>query len=295
MARSISQAQLHFLEGNDIDLMGESQQSFQPIKLNDLADTLTYLAALYTEKLADSLNKADATSSGFLADSIIPLDVKVFGSVYTVEIQAATYAKFIDEGVDGWAKARGSKYKFKTKGVDPNGEMVKSIKAWLLREGSFSRNVSTQLSKRESRQKTITDASTKLSKRESRQKTITDASTKLSKRESRQKTITDASTKLSKRESRQKTITDASTKLSKRESRQKTITDASTKLSKRESRQKTITDASTKQAISTAYMIKRQGIRPTKFYRNTTKDMARVVEMELAKALKVDIINSIVE
>jgi len=227
MARSISQAQLHFLEGNDIDLMGESQQSFQPIKLNDLADTLTYLAALYTEKLADSLNKADATSSGFLADSIIPLDVKVFGSVYTVEIQAATYAKFIDEGVDGWAKARGSKYKFKTKGVDPNGEMVKSIKAWLLREGSFSRNVSTQLSKRESRQKTITYASTKLSKRESRQKTIT--------------------------------------------------------------------DASTKQAISTAYMIKRQGIRPTKFYRNTTKDMARVVEMELAKALKVDIINSIVE
>jgi len=210
MARSISQAQLHFLEGNDIDLMGESQQSFQPIKLNDLADTLTYLAALYTEKLADSLNKADATSSGALADSIIPLDVKVFGSVYTVEIQAATYAKFIDEGVDGWAKSRGSQYKFKSKGVDPNGEMVKSIKAWLLREGSFSRNVSTQLSKRESRQKTITDASTK-------------------------------------------------------------------------------------QAISTAYMIKRQGIGPTKFWSSTTKDMARVVEMELAKALKVDIINSIVE
>ncbi len=210
MARSISQAQLHFLEGNDIDLMGESQQSFQPIKLNDLADTLTYLAALYTEKLADSLNKADATSSGALADSIIPLDVKVFGSVYTVEIQAATYAKFIDEGVDGWAKSRGSQYKFKSKGVDPNGEMVKSIKAWLLREGSFSRNVSTQLSKRESKQKKITDATTK-------------------------------------------------------------------------------------RAISTAYMIKRQGIRPTKFWSNTTKDMARVVEMELAKALKVDIINSIVE
>jgi len=210
MARSISQAQLHFLEGNDIDLMGESQQSFQPIKLNDLADTLTYLAALYTEKLADSLNKADATSSGFLADSIIPLDVKVLGSVYTVEIQAATYAKFIDEGVDGWAKPRGSQYKFKTKGVDPNGEMVKSIKAWLLREGSFSQNVRTQLSKRESRQQSITDSATRKS-------------------------------------------------------------------------------------ISVAYMIKRQGIKPTKFWSNTTKDMARVVEMELAKALKVDIINSIVE
>ena len=208
MARSISQAQLHFLEGNDIDLMGEEQ--IKPIKLNDLADTMAYLAALYTQKLAESLNKADATSSGFLADSIIPLDVKILGSVYTVEIQAATYAKFIDEGVDGWAKARGSKYKFKTKGVDPNGEMVKSVKAWLLREGSFSQNVRTQLSKRESRQQSITDSATRKS-------------------------------------------------------------------------------------ISVAYMIKRQGIRPTKFWSNTTKDMARVVEMELAKALKVDIINSIVE
>jgi len=208
MARSISQAQLHFLEGNEIDLMGEEQ--VKPIKLNDLADTMAYLAALYTQKLAESLNKADATSSGFLADSIIPLDVKILGSVYTVEIQAATYAKFIDEGVDGWAKARGSKYKFKTKGVDPNGEMVKSVKAWLLREGSFSQNVRTQLSKRESRQQSITDSATRKS-------------------------------------------------------------------------------------ISVAYMIKRQGIRPTKFWSNTTKDMARVVEMELAKALKVDIINSIVE
>ena len=210
MARSISQAQLHFLEGNDIDLMGESQQSFQPIKLNDLADTLTYLAALYTEKLADSLNKADATSSGALADSIIPLDVKVFGSVYTVEIQAATYAKFIDEGVDGWAKSRGSQYKFKSKGVDPNGEMVKSVKAWLLREGSFSQNVRTQLSKRESRQQSITDSATRKS-------------------------------------------------------------------------------------ISVAYMIKRQGIKPTRFWGNATKGMKQIVEQELAKALKVDIINSIVE
>lgn len=77
MARSISQAQLHFLEGNEIDLMGEEQ--VKPIKLNDLADTMAYLAALYTQKLAESLNKADATSSGFLADSIIPLDVKILG------------------------------------------------------------------------------------------------------------------------------------------------------------------------------------------------------------------------
>jgi hypothetical protein len=208
MARSISQAQLHALNGDQLDLIGEEQ--IKPIKLTDLADTMAWLAALYTQKLQENLVKADASSSGFLADSIVPLDVKIMGSVYTVEIQAAKYAKFIDEGVDGWAKSRGSQYKFKSKGVDPNGEMVKSIKQWLIREGSFSRNVRTQLSQRESRQKKIQDEATR-------------------------------------------------------------------------------------NAISTAFMIKRQGIKPTKFWQNTTKEMKRIVEIELAKALKVDIINSIVQ
>jgi hypothetical protein len=207
MARSISQAQLHALNGDQLDLIGDQQ--IKPVQLNDIADTLAYLAALYTDKLGESLAKADASSSGFLADSIVPLDVKILGSVYTVEIQAAKYAKFIDEGVDGWAKPRGSQYKFKSKGVDPNGEMVKSIKQWLIREGSFSRNVRTQLSQRESRQKKIQDEATR-------------------------------------------------------------------------------------NAISTAFMIKRQGIKPTKFWQNTTKEMKQIVEIELAKALKVDIINSIV-
>lgn len=210
MARSISQAQLHFLNGDQIDLLGEEQQDFKAFKLTDLADTMAWLAALYTQKLNENLSEADASSSGFLADSIIPLDVQVLGSVYTVEIQAATYAKFIDEGVDGWAKSRGSQYKFKTKGVDPNSEMVKSIKEWLIREGSFSRNVRTQLSRRETKQKSIQDAATR-------------------------------------------------------------------------------------NAVSVAYMIKRQGIKPTRFWSKATDEMTRIVEVELAKALKVDIINSIVQ
>lgn len=210
MARSISQAQLHFLEGNELDLMGESKQDFTVMSLTDITDTLAYLGALYAQKLAENLNDADATSSGFLADSIVPLDVRVMGSVYTVEIQAATYAKFIDEGVDGWAKSRGSQYKFKTKGVHPDSDMVKSVKAWLLREGSFSRNVRTQLSKRESRQKSITDASTRA-------------------------------------------------------------------------------------AMTVSYMIKRQGIKPTRFWSKATAEMTSIVERELGKALKVDIINAIVE
>ena len=68
-----------------------------------------------------------------------------------------------------------------------------------------------------------------------------------------------------------------------------------TQLSTRENRQRKIIDVATRQAMTTAFMIKRQGIKPTHFWTNTTKQMTRIVEQELAKALKVDIINSIVE
>lgn len=209
MARSISQSQLHLIESGQLDLMGEDSSNFKTVTFSDLADTMAWLGAKYVERLVSNLNKADASSSGKLSDSITNLDVTLFGSVYTVEIEAAKYAKFLDEGVDGWAKSRGSQYKFKTKGVDPKGEMVKSVKEWLLREGKFSRNVKTQLSKRESKQKSLVDATTK-------------------------------------------------------------------------------------QAISVAYMIKRQGIKPTHFWRDTTREMKQIVEVELGKALKVDIVNSLV-
>jgi hypothetical protein len=209
MPRSITSAQRHLINSGTLDLIGEDKSGYQVIELNDLAETMAWLGALYVQKLTENLNKADATSSGKLADSIIPLDVKIFGSVYTVEIEAAKYAKFLDEGVDGWAKSRGSQYQFKTKGVDPKGEMVKEVKAWLMREGRMSRNVKTQLSNRETKQKSIVDASTR-------------------------------------------------------------------------------------QAISVAYMIKRQGIKPTHFWKDTARQMKSIVEVELGKALKVDIINSIV-
>lgn len=214
MARSISSSQLHAIRSGELDLIDRDIPDYTSIKLNDLTDTLAYLGALYAQKLAESLAKADATSSGNLADSIIPLDVRVFGSVYTVEIEAAKYAKFIDEGVDGWAKSRGSQYKFK-KSTRKIGEkfsgksdFVEAIKEWLMREGKFSRNVRTQLSRRETKQKNLADATTR-------------------------------------------------------------------------------------QAIGVAYMIKRQGIKPTHFWRDATKEMRQIVEVELGKALKVDIVNSI--
>jgi len=211
MARqSISQARSHqdAINSGVLDLMGDEQSDYRVINLESISDTLAYIGVLYAKKLRDNLDQKNISSSGGLGESIIPLDVTMFGSVYTVEIEAAKFAKFIDEGVDGWAKSRGSKYKFKTKGVDPNGEMVKSIKAWLLREGNVGRIKNRPTTQREARQMSITSA----------------------------------------------------------------------------------TDRA---AISAAFMIKRQGIKPTHFWRDATKEMRSIVEIELGKALKVDIINSI--
>lgn len=207
-ARTISQSQLHALDNNLLDLLGESKSSYSKVNLKDLTDTLAYLGARYALEMQKALKEADASSSGKLADSIIPLEIEVFGSLYTVSISALKYAQFINEGVSGWAKDRGSKFKFKTKGVDPKGEMVKNIQEWLKREGSFAR---------------IKVRPTTL----------------------------------------------------------------------RESKQSKITDALLKAAITSAYMIKRQGIKPTNFLEIAKERMKLIIEKELTTALKVDIINNL--
>lgn len=111
-------------------------------------DKLTQLAAQYSIALAKKLADVDASSSGDLADSIQPLAIQVKDNIFYVDIVAAKYASFIDEGVDGWAKSRGSRFKFKTKGVDPKGAMVKSVKDYLVREGKMAQTKYSVLHKK---------------------------------------------------------------------------------------------------------------------------------------------------
>jgi hypothetical protein len=152
-------------------------------------------------------NLRDYNSSGELADSIEATEVEQNGTVVSVGILAPDRASYLDEGVSGWAKDRGSRFQFKTKGIDPDGEMVKSVKEWLVRENKITQNTKVPVTKRESKRATITDTTTKA-------------------------------------------------------------------------------------AISAAYMIKRQGIKPTRFWQRARKDMQNEVEKEIAAAMKIDIINS---
>lgn len=205
---SIRSAQDRAIKTGFLDLLGESPERFEPVKLETLATSLAWLAAQYTDKLKDKLNIADATSSGDLADSIMALDVEIFGTIYEVAITAQKYMDYINEGVSGWARSRNSRFQFRTKGVDPDGEHVKKMKEWLLREGNISRNTKVAVSNREQRRAKITDATTRA-------------------------------------------------------------------------------------AISAAYMVKREGIAPTYFWRDATVEMDALLSKELGAALKIDIIDNL--
>ena len=161
-AKTISQAQLHAIKSGLLDL-GESREAYEkPVKLDDIAYTLVYLGAKYAEEIRESMKRKDVASSGKGEDSVVALDVEIMGGVYSVSIEANKYLSFVSDGVDGWANDVGGKYKFKTRGVKADSPMVKAVKAWLIREGKISRNMKYKaITKREGRQKKITDTSTK--------------------------------------------------------------------------------------------------------------------------------------
>lgn len=194
------------IESGFLDLLGEDKSLSEEVQLNDTANTLVQLAAIYAGKIAEKADKVDASSSGKMQDSIRPTEVEYNGSVYSIGIEAKDYLSYVDAGVNGWAVNRGSVYSFKTKGVNPQGDMVKSIKEYLKREGNSSRN-------------------------------------------------------------------------------KYKIT----------AREKKGMDALTKNAVTVAYMIKRQGIKPKHFLRDATTEMEVVIRNELGAAFRIDVINNIIQ
>jgi hypothetical protein len=145
----------------DIELAGESRLDYTPVEFSDTQNTVIQLASTYIELINEEIEKKDSASSGFMQDNIQPTDLEVQGDVLTIGINAPLYSSYVSEGVNGWAVNRGSRFQFKTRGVDPNGAMVKSLKAYITREGLSSRNVNVAVTQREARGKTMRDATTK--------------------------------------------------------------------------------------------------------------------------------------
>ena len=158
-SRNISSAQNDSANIAALDLLGESSSNFEPVKFDRIKESVEYLGSLYVKKLVDNLRNYN--SSGALADSIEATEVEENGTVLSVGILAPDRASYLDEGVNGWAKDRGSRFQFKTKGIDPNGEMVMSVKEWLSRENKISSNTKVPVTTREKKRAKITDPSTK--------------------------------------------------------------------------------------------------------------------------------------
>jgi hypothetical protein len=190
------------LKSGELDLLFEEPPKGQ-IEFTDLQSTLEQLAAIYIGLINDKMDEKDVSSSGKMQTSIKASEVIQTGNNYEIGIFAPDYASYQDEGVNGWAVNRGSRFQFRTKGVSP--DMLKSVKDWLQREGKSARNVKQGISKREVRGM----------------------------------------------------------------------------------------DALSQRANTAAFMIKRQGLKPTHFWKEATDDLNRYFEEEVGNAIKVDVVNNI--
>lgn len=198
----MNKVQHEALKSGELDLLFEEPPQGQ-VEFIDLQSTLEQLAAIYIGLINEKMDEKDVSSSGKMQTSIKASEVTQQGNTYEIGIFAPDYASYQDEGVNGWAVNRGSRFQFRTKGVSP--DMLKSVKDWLQREGKSARNVKQGISKREVRGM----------------------------------------------------------------------------------------DALSQSANTAAFMIKRQGLKPTHFWKEATDDLNRYFEEEVGNAIKVDIVNNI--
>ena len=110
--------------------LGESKGAFDSVQLSTVEAMLELYALEFIQRAQDNLNKTNSVSSGALSDSL-KFNVQSFGRSYTLQIKAADYYDYVNQGVRGVQNIKGgnSPYKFKT--INPSGAHVTAIGTWL--------------------------------------------------------------------------------------------------------------------------------------------------------------------
>lgn len=158
---SVRKIQQEIADSSEVDLSDYAKADYKPSNFSGIEDTLTLLAVEYIEKISDNIDARDVVSSGFMQDNITPTAVENSNGVFSVGILAPDYMSYQDEGVNGWAVNRNSRFAFRTKGVDPAGDMVNSLKKWVKRTGIQARNVKVSVTSRERKGRKLQDANTR--------------------------------------------------------------------------------------------------------------------------------------
>jgi hypothetical protein len=157
----MTRAQHEAVDTGFIDLNTLDASDYQAIDLSDIKNTLVAIAGAYVGLIHENATSKDVNSSGDMIENIKPTNVTTTENGYSIGITAPDYATYQDEGVNGWKVNRGSRFQFKTKGVNPDGPMVASVKQWIQREGLSARNVKQGVTRRERRGMKMQDATTK--------------------------------------------------------------------------------------------------------------------------------------
>lgn len=157
----MTRAQHEAVDSGFIDLNTLDAGDYQAIDLSDIKNTLVAIAGAYVGLIHENATSRDVNSSGDMIENIKPTEVTTTENGYSIGITAPDYATYQDEGVNGWKVNRGSRFNFKTKGVNPDGPMVASVKQWIQREGLSTRNVKQGVTRRERRGMKMQDATTK--------------------------------------------------------------------------------------------------------------------------------------
>jgi hypothetical protein len=157
MAKSIEKAQADLLSTNFLDKIG-SKESFKPEKS---LSAILQIAGTIVQEAQNNLNKSDRIATGKLSESLTILDPIKTGNEIVCEITALYYWKFIDKGVNGNKKSRGSQYSFKN--YPPGEKMINAIETWIKSEGGKFRATGQgkTITKREKRRKAFNETKDK--------------------------------------------------------------------------------------------------------------------------------------
>lgn len=132
---SMAKRQQQLLNSGFLDLNGSSRMEFAPMEFDALSTALANIAIDFATIARDKLNQKDKVASGKLADSIIPTQVSIMGTIYKVEINVANYYDFINKGVKGWADEKGGNSPYQFKRGRPSLKMMQEIRKWVIKEG----------------------------------------------------------------------------------------------------------------------------------------------------------------